>query len=124
MPTKSESIKLILESLSRTGGVRASAVISTNGLPIVNNIPESVDPNTFAAMLASMVGAAETALRALGSKNALDRVVSESKDVQVTAVKAGEDAILAIMTDPAVNWGLILLEARRSAEQIAQILKT
>ena len=69
MATKSEQLKSVLQHLSTVGGIKASAVISANGLPMVSLMPEDVDPNTFAAMLASMVGSAETALKSLGSKN-------------------------------------------------------
>ncbi len=123
MATKSEQLKNVLQRLSTVGGIKASAVISANGLPMVSLMPEDVDPNTFAAMLASMVGSAETALKSLGSKNVLDRVVAESKDVRVVAVQAGTDAILTIMIDPNTNYGLILLESKKASDEIAQVMK-
>ena len=123
MATKSESLKIVLEGLGNVGGIKASAVISVDGLPIVSLMPQDVDPNNFAAMLASMVGAAETALKSLGSKNILDRVIAESRDIRVVAVKGGEDAILTIMIDPSTNYGLILLEAKKASDQIAKIMK-
>ncbi len=123
MATKSESLRIALENLGNVGGIKASAVISADGLPMVSLMPQDVDPNNFAAMLASMVGAAETALKSLGSKNILDRVTAESRDIRVVAVKAGEDAILTIMIDPTTNYGLILLEAKRTSDQIAKIMK-
>jgi predicted regulator of Ras-like GTPase activity (Roadblock/LC7/MglB family) len=109
--------------LSTVGGIKASAVISSNGLPMVSLMPEDVDPNTFAAMLASMVGSAETAIKSLGAKNTLERVVAESKDIRVVAVQAGEDAILTIMIDPNTNYGLILLESSKASTEIAGIMK-
>ncbi|EFD92590.1 MAG: Roadblock/LC7 family protein [Candidatus Parvarchaeum acidophilus ARMAN-5] len=123
MATKSDQLKSILQRLSTVGGIKASAVISANGLPMVSLMPEDVDPNTFAAMLASMVGSAETALKSLGSKNTLDRVVAESKDIRVVAVQAGTDAILTIMIDPNTNYGLILLESKKASDEIATVMK-
>jgi hypothetical protein len=124
MATKTEQLKTILERLGNVGGIKASAVISVDGLPIVpHTMPQDVDANTFAAMLASMVGAAETALKSLGSKSIIDSVVAESRDVRVVAVKAGEDAILTIMMDPSANYGLIRLEAKRASDEIEKIMK-
>ena len=123
MATKSEQLKSVLQRLSTVGGIKASAVISSNGLPMVSLMPEDVDPNTFAAMLASMVGSAETALKSLGAKNTLDRVVAESKDIRVVAVQAGTDAILTIMIDPNTNYGLILLESKKACDEMATIMK-
>ncbi len=124
MTTKTEQLRIILESLGNVGGIKASAVISVDGLPIYSGLmPKDVDSNNFAAMLASMVGAAETALKSLGSKGVIDSVVAESRDVRVIAVKAGEDSILTIMMDPAANYGLIRLEAKRASDRIAEIMK-
>ncbi len=123
MTTKSELIKQVLDHLNNVGGIRASAVISADGLPMVSSMPEDVNPNTFAAMLASMVGSAETALKSIGSRNVLERVVAESKDVRVVAVQAGPDAILTIMIDPSTNYGLILLEAKKASDDIEKVMK-
>ncbi len=123
MATKSEQLRAVLEHLGTIGGIKASAVISSDGLPILPLMPEGVDPNTFAAMLASMVGSAETALKALGARNTLDRVVAESKDVRVIAVEAGSNAILTVMIDPSTNYGLVLIEAKKASDQIAEIMK-
>lgn len=123
MATKTEQLRTVLEGLGNVGGIKASAVISVDGLPIYPGLmPKDVDANNFAAMLASMVGAAETALKSLGSKDIIDSVVAESRDVRVIAVKAGEDAILTIMMDPAANYGLIRQFAKRASDQIAQIM--
>ena len=122
MATKSEALKLVLEGLGSVGGIKASAIISIDGLPMVSQIPEGVDPNNFSAMIASMVGAAQTALKSLGSKS-IDRVIAESREIRVVAVQAGEDAILAIMMDPTTNYGLVLLEAKRASDQIAKVMK-
>ncbi len=123
MATKSESMSMILEKLGEVGGIKASAVISADGLPIVHRIPQDIDPNNFAAMMASMVGAAEEALKYLGSKNIFDTIFAESKDIRVVAIKAGENAILTVMTDPNANYGLIKMYAKRSADEIAAVLK-
>jgi predicted regulator of Ras-like GTPase activity (Roadblock/LC7/MglB family) len=123
MATKSEALRTVLEHLNTIGGIKASAVISADGLPIMSLIPGEIDANTFAAMLASMVGAAEAAIKAIGAKNILERVVAESKDIRVIAVRAGEDAILTIMIDPNVNYGLILLEAKKASDQISIVMK-
>ncbi|MCL5016791.1 MAG: roadblock/LC7 domain-containing protein [Candidatus Parvarchaeota archaeon] len=124
MATKAEELRTVLDSLSRVGGIKASAVISADGLPIVPSMPENVDPNTFAAMIASMMGAAETALKSLGSSNVLKGVNAESDDATVVAVQAGADAILAMMVDPkaASNYGLIRIEANRASKEIARIM--
>lgn len=121
MATKSERMHEILERLGSIGGVKASSVISSDGIPMLDIMPSGVDSNTFAAMVASMLGSAETALKSLGSK-AFDKVIAESAEVRVIAVKAGDNAILSVMVDPNTNYGLVLLEAKKSADSIAKII--
>lgn len=121
MATKLDSLKAVLEHLGTIGGIKASSVISVDGIPMASLIPSGINENTFAAMLASMVGSAETALKSLGSKS-FERVIAESGDTRVVAIKAGDNAILSIMLDPNSNYGLILLEAKKAADQIATII--
>ena len=121
MSTKVETLKGVLERLGTIGGIKASSIISADGIPMVLLIPSGINENTFAAMLASMVGSAETALKSLGSKS-FERVIAESSDTRVVAIKAGENAILSIMLDPSSNYGLILLEAKKAADEIAGII--
>jgi predicted regulator of Ras-like GTPase activity (Roadblock/LC7/MglB family) len=51
-----------LNAFKAVGGVVASAVVTRDGLLVSSDITTGVDAETFAAMSASMVGAAETAM--------------------------------------------------------------
>ena len=116
-----ELLKEILSDLNRSAGVYASAVVSRDGLLVASVMPEDVDAEAFAAMTATMVGAAETAFSEL-KRGIAERVIVEGSRAKIVAIGAGKDVILVSMADAQVTLGLILHQMRRSVEKIKKVL--
>ncbi|MDD5474786.1 MAG: roadblock/LC7 domain-containing protein [Candidatus Methanoperedens sp.] len=76
---------------------------------------------TFVAMSATMMGAAETATLEL-EKGLPDRIIVESKTGKIIGTGAGPKALLLIMTKSDAGLGLILIKMTEASEQIKQIL--
>ncbi len=114
-----EMLEKILKGINSIGGVEASAIASRNGLLICSTIKKPAE--TFAAMSATMMGAAETAAIELG-KGIPERMIVESKNGRIIATGAGPKALLFVITRPDSEPGLILVEMAKAAEQIKQIL--
>lgn len=99
----SESIKYqlnsILTDLNSINDIEASAVVSRDGLLISANTSNGLDADTFAAMMATMMGAAETALFEL-DKGDISQVIVESNKAKMVCVGAGERALLILMVLP------------------------
>lgn len=119
--TSIEQLEEVLRNLNRIGGVEALAVASRDGLLIASTISGKQHAETFAAMSATMLGAAETATTELG-KGIPDRVIIESKHGRIIATGAGSKALLIVMTQPSAGLGLILIETAKASEKIKQIL--
>ncbi len=119
--TTIEELEEILRNLKKTGGVEASAIASRDGLLIASTISGKQHAETFAAMSATMLGAAETASAELG-KGIPDRVIIESKYGKIIATGAGPKALLIVMTEPKAGLGLILIETEKASEKIKHIL--
>ena len=113
----------ILADTKKVGGVEASVVASRDGLLMTSNIPASIGARaeTFAAMSATMLGAAETATTELG-KGIPDRVIVESEHGKLIATGAGPKALLVVLTEPDAGLGLILVELEKAAEKIKKML--
>ena len=73
--------------------ITASAVISTDGLPIATLMPSQ-----------------------------LDQVMVKGKNGYILLSQAGVDAVLALMAKESGKLGLILLDAKRAAKHIADIM--
>jgi len=122
MTSLREMLENVLKDLKSVGDVEASAIVSRDGLLIAADIPQNVNGEAFAAMTATMLGAAETATSELG-KGIPDRVIVEGKDGKIVATGAGSKALLVLMANPKANLGLVLLELGRASESVKELLR-
>ncbi len=120
MPKKDE-LDVVLKELSSIGGIEGSAVVTRDGLLIDSVMLQDVDADTFAAMSATMMGAAETAISEL-KKGSVSIVLVEAKDAKIVTTGAGEQAILVVMAKPTINLGLVLVELKKAVNKIKKIL--
>lgn len=119
--TTIEMLEKILKDINNSGGVEACAVASRDGLLICSTIPKKQHAETFVAMSATMIGAAETATTELG-RGIPDRIIVESKHGRILGTGAGAKALLLVMTKPDAGLGLVLIEMKKAADQIKQVL--
>jgi len=121
MTSLREQLEKILKDLKAAGDIEASAIVSRDGLLIAADISQNVNAEAFAAMTATMLGAAETATSELG-KGIPDRVIVEGKEGKIIATGAGPKALLVVMTTPRANLGLVLLEMSKASEKVKELL--
>lgn len=115
-----EELKSVLELLNNTGGIEQSAVASRDGLLIYSTIPNK-PAETFVAMAATMVGAAEAAASELG-KGIPERVIMYLKHGTIIGTGAGDKAFLLIVTKNNGNIDTIIEEIAKASEKIKQVL--
>lgn len=115
-------IDKLLSDLMKSGGVEACAAVSRDGLLIKSSMQKEQFAESFAAMSATMLGAAETASTELG-KGVPNRVIVESTQGRLIAVGAGPNALLVVIVSPEAGLGLILLELDKSAKKLKELLE-
>ncbi|MBE9527483.1 MAG: roadblock/LC7 domain-containing protein [Proteobacteria bacterium] len=119
---RTEMLQKILNELrSSSGDIEGCAVISLDGLPIASSLMDSIDENRVGAMSAAMLSLGEKTSEELG-RDELDQVMIKGKNGYILMVNAGNDAVLLVITNSAAKLGLIFLDTKRSAEDIAEIL--
>ncbi len=121
MPVKS-LIEEVLSDLKRVGGVNASAVVTRDGLLIASDVMIGMDAETFAAMTATMTGAAETAMNEVKA-GSLDRVIVEGESAKIISIGAGAKALLVVLTAPDAPLGLALLKIGDATRKISKLLE-
>ncbi|MEM3087361.1 MAG: roadblock/LC7 domain-containing protein [Halobacteria archaeon] len=121
MATLRESMEAALREMERSGGINASAIVSRDGLLMSSSMHTSVRAETFAAMSATMLGAAETASSEL-KKGVPDRVIVETKDGNLIVTGAGSKALLVALTGPQAMVGPILVNVGKAAEKVKELL--
>ena len=112
--TIKERLIQILEKFKNTVGADGAAIVTRDGLLVASNLSKNIDGETLAAMTATMVGAAETAMSEL-KKTGITRVIVESKDGKLISTGAGKQAILVCMISTASKLGLALLEMKKTS---------
>jgi uncharacterized protein len=116
---KGSAVRSILRALmgSTDAGIRAAAAITSDGMVIAAVLQEGVDADRFAAMSASLLALAEREI-AETQRGRLKQLLIEGTEGAVLLVQAGEDAVLAVSTDPGALIGKIFISARASAEKL------
>lgn len=121
MATTKEMLGQVLTDLKNVGDVEASAVVSRDGLLMAGNISSDIRAETFAAMSATMLGAAETAISEL-NKGVPTRVIVETPTGKIVATGAGPKALLVMMVQANAGLGLILVEMDKAADKVKAVL--
>ena len=104
---------------ANTPDVEASAVVSVDGLIIAAALPTSVEEDRVAAMSAAMLSLGERIAGELG-RGSLDEVYIHGDEGYVLLTSVGNEAVLTVLARRQGKLGLIFLEMRRAAEDLAQ----
>jgi predicted regulator of Ras-like GTPase activity (Roadblock/LC7/MglB family) len=80
-------------------GLLGAALVGRDGLPVLARLPAAVQPETFCAMAAALVGAAEAALLEVGEK--ADATASIIAGGHRLAVAGLDDRHLLVLLAPA-----------------------
>jgi predicted regulator of Ras-like GTPase activity (Roadblock/LC7/MglB family) len=115
-------LKAVLAKLKETG-VDSSVIISRDGVIIESDMPGSPEENeSFAAMAAALLGAAETATSEL-RQGVPRRVIMEAGDRRIIEVGAGPVALLVALVNVGPQFSTVLKEIDRAAHEVRGIVK-
>ncbi|MFA9404912.1 MAG: roadblock/LC7 domain-containing protein [Anaerolineales bacterium] len=104
---------------ANTPDVEASAVVSVDGLIIAAALPTTVEEDRVAAMSAAMLSLGERIAGELG-RGSLDEVYIHGDEGYVLLTSVGFEAVLTVLARRQGKLGLIFLEMRRAAEDLAK----
>ena len=104
---------------ANTPDVEASAIVSVDGLIIAAALPTSIEEDRVAAMSAAMLSLGERIAGELG-RGSLDEVYIHGDEGYVLLTSVGNEAVLTVLARRQGKLGLIFLEMRRAAEDLAQ----
>lgn len=115
-----EDVSRVLADLRRAGEIRALAVVSREGILVDSDIPGDVHPETFAAMSAVMLSAAETACLEI-SHVTPDKLIVETDVGRLVIMGAGERLMLVVLADAAVGLGHLTVEMSRAVARLREL---
>lgn len=121
--TRSTQLERALRDLlSATPDIEAAAVVSFDGLPMAAALPAGMDEDRVAAMSAALLSLGERATEGLG-RGALSQVFIEGENGTVFLTSAEDEAVLVAVAAKGAKTGLMLYEVKRSAAQVADVLR-
>jgi len=117
-----EELEEVLREVKEGAALDEVALVTRDGLLIVSSTSrEGFREEVFAAMSATMLASAETAMEEM-EKGVPRRVVVESDVAKLVAVGAGEKALLVGVTSADVGVGLVIVEIEKAAKKLEEML--
>ncbi|MCO6515119.1 MAG: roadblock/LC7 domain-containing protein [Snodgrassella sp.] len=114
-------VSVLSDLNSSSADITASAVISSDGLPVATLLPNGVDPDRVGAMAAALLALGNRTSRELQCDE-LEQVMVKGKHGYILLIQAGDNNVLAVTANEGAKLGLSLLDARRAARSIVDIL--
>lgn len=119
---KTSKLKSILNELNTVSNdIEASAVISNDGLVKAAMLGESIDPDRFGAMCATLLALAKRAATET-ARGDLRLVLIEGTNGTMLIVQVGDKGVLALAAKPKSNLGMIFLKAKKTSQTLSEIL--
>jgi len=119
--TKKEELDDVLTNLMQVGQIKASGIVSKEGLLINSRTPPDVDARIFSALCSTIMGAAEAASGQM-TTGSVSQISVKTEKGTIVLIPAGPKAILTALTEPEAQLGLIFVEMESIAEQVNQIM--
>lgn len=95
------AIETILHEIETSEGIQDAILVSRNGTYIAGTVPKAVHVETFAAMFAILLGAAENSTSEL--KEVLDNVVINLETSKMVIVHCGPKALIVLRMPKATD---------------------
>ncbi len=121
-PCASKTRSVLRELNASSKDIEASAAITTDGFIIGSVLDNGVDEDRFAAMCASLLALAGQAATEI-SRGQMKQVIIDGTTGLMILAYAGDDAVLAVASKPTANLGMVIIESRKSAAKIKELLE-
>lgn len=120
--TKTEALTSLLKGLeATTPDIEASAVVSVDGLMIASALPRDVEEDRVAAMSAAMLSLGERTAKEL-ARGDLSEVYVKGENGYIVLMSSGENAVLTALARKDAKLGLVFLDMKRIAEEVAKLV--
>lgn len=122
MANRAEQMQQVLRTLvSTTPDVEGAAMVTLDGLPLSSALPGGVDEDRVSAMAAAVLSLGERTANEL-KRGALEQVYVKGSDGYVILMQAGPEAVLQTIVGPAGKLGMVLLDMKRAAQELARLV--
>jgi predicted regulator of Ras-like GTPase activity (Roadblock/LC7/MglB family) len=117
-----QMVQRLRDLQANTPEVEASAVVSVDGLIMASSLPAGVEDDRVSAMSAAMLSLGERIAQELG-RGMLQQVYVHGNTGYVLLLSVGNEAVLTVLAREQAKLGLVFLEARRAATDLAPLVE-
>lgn len=121
MPSTQEIVDEQLDKIKKADGVKGAAVVRQDGLLIASDLEDGINEDQVGAMTASTVGSGETASESVKIGD-VKGITVEAKQGKIISMSAGDEGILAVITDEKTGIGDINEVVVEAGSKIAEEL--
>lgn len=114
-------IERLRDMRSSSPDIEASAVVSVDGLTIASDLPATTEEDRVSAMSAAMLSLGERIASELG-RGGLDQVYVRGNNGYVLLNAVGEEAVLTVLARRDAKLGLVFLDTKRAAADLATMV--
>lgn len=115
-----DAIERVLEEVKVLEGVSSVILVSRTGVHIAGSLPPGTHAETFVAMFAILLGAAETATSELRER--LNNIGISLETSKVLIVNDGPKALYVVVTSKDADEEKIVVELEKRNEELRQYL--
>ena len=120
--SKEEQLTQILRNVhTSTPDIEGAAVISMDGLIIASSLPASVEEDTVSAMSAALYGIGSKTAEEL-QRGEVEQLYIKGRNGYMLITQSGSQAVLGVMANAKAKLGIIFLDVRRAAEEVAKVV--
>ncbi len=119
---KQALINRMIQLQAEAPDINAAAVVSLDGLIMASSLPESVSEDRVSAMSAAMLSLGEQINKEVGL-GALEQLYTRGSNGYVILLAVGTEAVLTVLAGPEAKLGILLLELRKAAEDLAGMMQ-
>ena len=114
------AIEGVIEDIGKVSGVENVVVISKSGMHLAGKVPKSAHLETYSAMLAILLGAAETVSSEIGTE--LGHVVIKFSGSRMMVMDNGPKAVLALTLSKTADEAGVASEVRSASKKLEELI--
>lgn len=121
MNEKQRLLQASVDNLVSRRGILGAVLVRRDGISILHRGKQQLNPETFGAMCAVAVGAAETAFSELGPPETPE-IRAETGQHRILITGATDEVILVVIGERSVDWGDLSRGLGEATQGIGRIL--
>jgi predicted regulator of Ras-like GTPase activity (Roadblock/LC7/MglB family) len=114
------AVESIIKGIEKVNGVDNVVLVSRSGMHLGGAVPKGAHMETFSAMFAILLGAAETATAEINEK--LDYVVLSLAGSRMLVINNGPKALMILRLTEEAQIGPIMEEINKSSSKLEELL--